>query len=362
MRRWRILAVAILAVGCGSRGRELSPIRLVSMIKLGADSGDGAIATTPVVSARHPGGFRVVVAQSSTIATPPLVFSDDGRFLGTLGGESDRTGTFSRPMFTRIGPGDSLWVFDNARGVLVFSPSRLYVRTIVLTTTHPDVMPALADAVVLPDGRIAAITSAPVAAQLFNALGVVERDIGARDTSESQSRHSGGIALAPDGTLWTTTRYGPWRLKHWDAAGRLLGVVEPAANWLVDSIAARRSWYPKPDQAPPPVIRAIWFDAAGRLWVLGEVADRHWKEGFIPVDSTEPAGKYHIEADKYLDTIVEVRDPTTGRLIAAARFDIDCGSIAEPGVLVHEADTHAGWRRAELLRVVFDENAVRKAK
>jgi hypothetical protein len=93
--------------------------------------------------------------------------------------------------------------------------------------------------------------------------------------------------------------------------------------------------------------------------VLGSVPDRHWRAGLGAGDST---GRQPIESDKYYDTVVEVRDPKTGAVIATARFDISCRSIAGPGELVHEALTKAGWVRAELLRVVFDENALHTAR
>lgn len=362
MRRCRFLAVAIVVAGCGGRARELSPIRLVSMGKLGADSGDGAIATTPVVSARHPGGFRVVIAAFSTISVLPLVFSDDGRFLGTLRGDTAPMRQFTQPLFTRIGPGDSLWVFDNAKRVLVFDSLRHYVRTIALATTVPDATIPISDAVVLGDGHFAATTDAPAVIRLFNANGVAEHDIGLPDAAGRGPRYPRHIARAADGTLWTTTIYGRWRLEHWDTTGRLLNRVDPVATWLVDSVAAGRTWYPRPDQPPPPVIRAIWLDAVGRLWVLGEAADRHWREGFIAADPAVPNSEDHIDSDRYYDTIVEVRDPKTGTLIASARFDVACSSIAEPGVLVHEVLTHAGWVRAELLRIVFDESRISTAQ
>ncbi len=359
MRSCWLLAVAVLVAGCGGRGRELSPIRLVSMMKLGADSGDGAIATTPMVSARHPGGFRVVIARWSALASPPAVFGDDGRFLGTLRGDGAPIGRLDRPLFTRIGQGDSLWVFDNSWRVLIFDPSRRYVRTIAFSSPRPEASVRLDDAVLLPGGRFAATTDGSAVVHVFDANGAVERDIGAQEFSGSPPTSVWHIALAPDGTLWTTTIYGRWRLEQWDTTGKLLKVIEPASTWLVDSIADHRTAGTRPDQPPPPAIKAIWFDAAGRLWILGDVADRHWREGIIEAGSNRAQ---HIELDRYRDTIVEVRDPVTGRLIAMARFDIACGSIAEPGVLVHEVDTHAGWLRAELLRIVLDKDALDKPK
>ena len=362
MRPHWLPAVAMVVAGCGGQSRELSPIRLVAMVTLGADSGDGAIATTPIVSARHPGGFRVVIAAFSALATAPLVFADDGRYLGALRGDRAPADRAHQPLFTRIGPGDSLWVFDNAQRVAIFDSARRYVRTIVVASPGLDASIPLTDAVVLPGGRFAATTEGHAIMQLFDANGVVVRDIGVQEAGGSPPTSARHMALAPDGTLWTTTIYGRWRLEHWDTTGKLLNAIEPAANWLVDSIAAHRLWYPRADQPPPPLIRGIWLDAVGRIWVVGEVADRRWKEGFVAGDSGAPNRDDHIEPDRYLDTIVEVRDPQTGQLIATARFDLACHSIAEPGVLVHEVTTRAGWVRAKLLRVVVDEDALRRSR
>lgn len=351
----RLAVVGLFVTACG--GRSLAPIHLESMITLGADSGDGAIAATPVVSARHPGGFRVVIAAFSSLATAPLVFGDSGRFLGVLRGDSTAAKRFTQPLFTRIGPGDSIWVFDNAARVLLFDPARRYIRTITIAGIEPDVALPLADAVVLGDDRFAATTDAPALLQLFSAEGVLVRSIGTVDSTTAPPRFPRRIARAPDGTLWTTTIYGRWHLDQWDTTGRRLKALEPEAPWLVDPVASQRLWYPRPDQPPPPLIRAIWFDAAGRLWLLGQVADRNWRRGLVAADSGSPESDQHIEPDRYFDTIVEMRDPTTGALLASARFDIACNSIAGPGELVHEVTTSAGWVRAELLRVVLDHGA-----
>jgi hypothetical protein len=362
MRPCGLVLVIVVLAACG-HSRELSPIQLAPMATLGADSGDGAMATTPSVSARHPGGFRIVVAAFG-IQSFPLVFDDGGRYLGQLRGDSTSMGTIYQPMFTRFGPDDSIWVFDNERRVHIFDPMRRYVRTISVSSVPGSVEPPLFDAVMLPDDRIAAITRAAAEIQLLSKTGVVERDFGAEGHDGLRATYMHRIAMAPDGTLWTTSLAGAWRLEHWDTAGTLLGRLQLDAPWFVDAdsveranqIRLRTSWR---DLPPPPLIQEIWFDVAGRLWVLGSVADRHWRAGLGAADS---AGRQSIDSDKYYDTIVEVRDPRTGAVIATARFDVSCRSVAGPGELVHEVVTKAGWVRAELLRVVFDENAIHKAR
>jgi hypothetical protein len=358
-----LVVVAILSAAC-DHGRELSPIQLVPMLTLGDDSGDGAMATTPTVSARYPAGFRVVVTASGAIQALPLVFDDRGVYLGALRGDSTPTGTINGATFTRLGPGDSIWVFDNERRVHIFDPSRQYVRTIPVSPVPDRAVTPLFDAVVLPDNRAATITRPPATVQLYSGTGVMQRDLGAQDRDELWAASTHRMAVGPDGTFWTTTLSASWHMEHWDTAGRLLGRLNLAAPWLVDADSAERakrvrlhtSWR---DLPPPPAIRGIWLDAAGRLWVLGSVPDRHWRAGLGAGDST---GRQPIESDKYYDTVVEVRSAETGALIATARFDVSCRSIAGPGELVHEALTNAGWVRAELLRVVFDENAIHKAR
>lgn len=262
MRRcWLLLVGATILAGCGGFGRRLSPIRLEPIVTLGATSGDGAIATTPLVSPHHPDGFWVVTPASSAIGSLPLVYGDDGAYLGSLHGDSTLAGSFSGPMFTRFGPGDSIWVFDNSGRVLVFGPRRNYVRSLVLPT-------APSDARILPDNRLIARPETAAAVKLFDAQGTFVRD------------------------------------------------VDPNEN----------RW---------PSLSPTWIDAKGRLWRVGETTDRHF------------------------DTVLEVRDLNTGRLIATTRLD-GTYNMAEPGVLVHTTRTSAGWQRAELSRIMFTEPSSRQ--
>ena len=266
-----------------------------------------------------------------------------------------------QPLFTRFGPGDSIWIFDRELRVHVFDPARHYVRTVRLASAPEAPSPVLADAMVLPDGGFAVITNATSAFQIHDAAGHLVRSIAAPPGDSLAGQRK--LTWAPDGTIWTSTVRGPWRLEHWDTSGALLGRLDLRPDWMVDPAATERAiregrgvTFPL-DLPPPPAVEDVWFDQAGRLWSLGRVADRHWRDGIVATDST---GASHIERDRYYDTVIEVRDPVHDSVLATARFDIACGSMAGPGILVHELVTGAGWVRAELMRVILDEKAIHR--
>ena len=338
-----IVLLGALVVGCGRGSRAVAPITLESMTTFGATAGAGTMATWPRVSARHAGGYRILVPQPGGVAALPLAYADDGRLLGPLAATGDSVGGFREPLFTRIGPGDSLWLFDNAQRVLVFSPNRNWVRTIPLLVGPWD-------AVVGADGRTLISSSSserPFPLLLITATGAIEREF--PGDSVSQSIHSPRrVIRAPDGSWWTMPMQFRYRLEHWDTTGVLLGVIERTPKWFPPYT---RAYSPSPDHAPSPMLMDAWFDAAGRLWVLGKAADPKWAAGLTtPRDSASSIE----DADLVYDTVLEVLDPASGALLAQTRFDVSYPFAVEPGVVMRVRTTANGWNRAELMRVVLD--------
>lgn len=335
-----------LLAACTGGSRAIAPITLEPMVTIGAAEGAGTMATWPRVSAHHPGGFRVLVPQPGGVAALPLVYADDGRFLGALGTTGDSAGGFREPLFPRIGPGDSLWLFDNAQRALVFGPDRKWVRTVQMRIGPWD-------AAVGADGRMLIASSSserPFPLQLLSATGVVEREF--VGDSVSQSIHSPRrVIRAPDGSWWTMPIQFRYRLEHWDTAGVLLGVIERSPAWFLpyrQSLATSRA------QAPSPMLMDAWFDAAGRLWVLGKAADPQWAAGLTASGDDSSRSEAIGDPDKVYDTILEVLDPASGALLAQTRFDVSYPFAVEPGVVMRVRTTPNGWNRAELMRVVLD--------
>jgi len=354
-RRGSVIALMALLGGCHGFGRDISPIRLEPIVTLGATSGEGAIATTPSVGPHHPGGFWIVLPAYSAIGTLPLVFGDDGVFLGGLHGDSTLAGSFSGPMFTRIGPGDSIWVFNNTGRVLVFGPRRTYARSVMLP-----VVPT--DALILADNRVITTQDSGALISLFDANGVSVREIGeiqhhAQGLNPVYPKHT--ILPVGDGTFWTCTWHPQRQLEHWDTAGRLLRGIDQKDGRFPLQFEPSHLLQAR-DHAPATQLIPAWIDNNGRLWTVGYVPDQHWQQGLAPEDSvTSGAFRSPIsDFDKYDDTTIEVRNLVTGELIASSRFDF-MYEMVEPGVLAHAIRTAAGWHQVELMRVVFTEPASR---
>ena len=349
MRPFCVVTAAFIVAGCVDGGRELAPIRLEPMTTLGAESGDGAIATTPRVSARHPGGFRIVIPSAGGVATLPLVYSDDGHFLGTLkaGGSVDEQ--FQVPLFARIGPGDSVWIFDGGQRALVFAPDRTYVRTAQLPVSPWD-------ALVLPDSRMViapANGDRPLPLLLLSATGAHIRDIGGGDSASGALHTPRWIARDADGSIWSMPMQFRWRLEHWDTTGTPLAAIDRRPGWFLPYTEL----FPLTRQhAPQPAIEGAWADRAGRFWVLGMAADPHWPLG-LGARQQDSLSQVIVNPDKLFDTVLEVIDLRTGKLVASARMDAWYPSEVEPGVIMHVDNTQGGWKRAQLLRVIFDSAA-----
>jgi hypothetical protein len=350
MPRIRVATATILVAACSGRGRQLAPIRLEPLASFGTGNGDGAIATDPSVSARHPSGFRIVIpgAGAGGITTQPLVYNDSGRFLGTLNGGTAAAEQFQVPLFARIGPADSIWIFDGSQRVLIFGPNREYGRTAQLPETPWD-------AVVLPDGRMLiapANADRPLPLLLLSQTGKLIREYGAHDSTAAAIHSPRWLIRDPDGSFWSMPMQFRWRLEHWDSGGAPFSVLERRPDWFApyDQVST-----PDRNHAPQPTVQGAWIDTIGRFWVLGRVADQHWDRGLSSHRPGTP-GSVIVDPDKVYDTELEAIDRRTGKLTAAARLDPSYASVVEPGVIMRVIQIAGGWKRAVLVNVVFEAN------
>lgn len=343
----RAAAVAVLLglAGCLGGQRDLSPIRLEPITTIGVEEGDGAMATWPRVSPRHPLGYRILVPQPGAVQSLPLVYDDSGHFVGTMGTQGDGPNDFVNPLFARFGPGDSVWIFDGARRALVFGPDRRFARTVPLPVSPWD-------AVVLDGGRIAltpAVFGQSLPWWLLDHDGTVIRRVGSSDSLVPSPRR---IIAGQGRTVWTVAMTHRFRLDQWDLYGNHLQQFSTAPAWFVEHDEMRS---PGLDQPPLAAVQDAWVDTDGRIWIVGKVADPEWREGLgASVDGTAPI----VNADRFYDTVVEVHDGKTGEVLSEGRFDGAYPFIAEPGVLMRVRTTAAGWHRAELARVLVDHGRI----
>ncbi|MEO5826911.1 MAG: hypothetical protein ABIR59_13555 [Gemmatimonadales bacterium] len=347
----RIAAILLLALGaaCNAEVREVAPIRLDPIGTLGSDADSAANSTWSRVSPLHPQGYRILVPQPGGVPALPAVYGEDGKYLGVLGTSGDGPGEFREPLFVRFGPGDSLYVFDGAQRVLVFSPSREYARTIMLPV-------APWDAAVFADGRMVVASATHdhgLPLLVIGADGTVVQEIGGSDSASMATVSPRRIVTAPDGTIWTMPMTGSWRVEHWDLSGKLLTAHDRAPAWypIIDAAAV--------SDMPRPSVQDAWFDSAGRFWVLGKALDEHWKKGVDrDVDSATDTTTTIDDPDKAHDTIVEVFDVASWKILAEARFDPSYPFAVERGIVMRVRVENGGRRRAELARLVLDTTRI----
>lgn len=117
-------------------------------------------------------------------------------------------------------------------------------------------------------------------------------------------------APAADGSVWAAAP-GRYVIERWNpATGAKVSGLPVRSDWFVES-----SSYPRDNRTrPKPVIRALW-ERDGLVWVLIQDADTAWKPGEELEQPLVPALRNALS-----DSVLEVIDPATARVIASERF------------------------------------------
>ena len=276
------------------------------------------------------------------------VFDSSGELVGLHGRAGRGPGDYARIEFVEVGPGDTVHVFDlvQRRRTLLepvsWKPARVaplpilpQVGTIALTWgAH----------VLLPDGRyVVNAEKGDSALHLVGKDGELVRSFGAGCCREElpppPSRGDLSVldpyrvqelqrldaidrqlAAAGSGRVWAAY-WNRYEVELWDTAGRRLRRVVREAEWFkawrwdAQEAAATR----RPSIVHPPEFRALQQDDSGRVWTIVSVA---------PDD--EGGGR---EGAAVRHTVIEVLDPSAGRLIAAVRVEAPVMDFVGPGLV-----------------------------
>jgi hypothetical protein len=112
-----------------------------------------------------------------------------------------------------------------------------------------------------------------------------------------------------------------YRIQRWSLDGVKRAEINRTVDWFRPHDNFR---YPVDiaSEAHPPGLISIHQDNTGLLWTILRVPDRRWKSALG--QRTNVYGRSAIgvlDREKYWDTIVEVIDPTSGKVIASTRVD-----------------------------------------
>jgi len=269
----------------------------------------------------------------SHIAAPNQVFVYDnaGRFLRAFGRAGQGPGEFRLVRSLRVGRGDTLYVFDNGvPRISVFDGTHNFVRATPAVANSNDFVPVQSGEFVMN-----AIRRTPnevgYPLHLVGSSGIT-RSFGTENPefrSDLASLLNRRLAVGNDGVLWAAHETA-YQIDMLDASGRVVKRLIRDVNWFTPHASSPRI---EPDKPPAPRVRDFRVDANGLLWLLIRVADPNWKNALTTQGRVQ--GRTFLgytTPDAYFDSIIEVIDPRTGRLVASGRspdallFLLDYGS------------------------------------
>lgn len=134
------------------------------------------------------------------------------------------------------------------------------------------------------------------------------------------------------------------RVRLWDSLGAPVADLVRDAPWFppYDEQAYQDSAAYFPSQVRPrPDVIGTWIDEEGMIWIAVRVADANWKQldpvvpgqSLMTISSSGVPVPPDREWDRFLDTVIEVIDPRSRRVVARTRFDEVFYRMIAPGIL-----------------------------
>ncbi len=240
------------------------------------------------------------------------MFGGDGAFQRYIGRAGHGPGELEGVTSLVVDSGDSLFVMD-FDAVVLFSPAASLVREY----RRPPGSRGLFFTS-LGDGRIVMgnYAHSTPALLLVDAQSNLVRSFGRTLTRSSYDpdRLQFALARGNNGDIIAAQMNNQYVIDIWDTTGVLRRRLERQAGWFPPwsrQATPRREGDPAP--RPMPHISHVFVDSHNRLWSSGLVAERRWR----PL-ATIPEVR---DLRRQYDTIIEVIDLSSDRLILSQRFD-----------------------------------------
>lgn len=237
------------------------------------------------------------------------VYDATGKPVRTIGRKGAGPGEFRSPLRVAVGSGDSLYVLDDANSrIQVVAASGAYARVFPTRDRYRSFT-------LLPDDRLLLFRLPKSRSdRLFHGFDREGREVMAFGTplqpDSALDLENWFVARAPGGRFWTASIWS-YELRRWSGPDSLdLAVIRKAGWFPSPSVFSEDAYVRVP---PPPLLLHAWEDDNGRLWTYAAVADPGWRPGMGM--RVTPSWQ-----EKVFDTIIEVIDLGSGRLLASHRY------------------------------------------
>jgi len=288
---------------------------LKRIVSLGDRDSSGALHGRPIaIASIASGGFAVV---NPPPGGPVLLYGTAGQFVGYLGKKGKGPGEMEMAAGVASGAGRMYaWDFLNAR-LSVYDLRGRYLYSAFQTAATQAVIDgfSVANVSALTAGnRVAAISIIDSSGRIIRVVDLQEPS----NRPEDSWRISRSISAISHG-FWSS-RVDRYELTRWSIDGKATHRVRRNVKWfpaVETRTAFVRGEYPNAE------LLGAQEDSHGLLWTFIRVTSPAWREGLGPPRvSRSPNGRpsyQYFDEGKLFDTMIEVIDLKTGKLVASTR-------------------------------------------
>lgn len=343
--------VALTAAGCSpaNDATSVAEVHLEPVARLeGVGDSVDLSSMLPAISA---GGYiaaRREYPPSGLVA----LFDPSGTYLKSVGTPGRGPGEFEQMSRLGFGPGDSLIVVDNLISAHLFSPppAAQYVRTIRF---QRPMAPGVTSAGLLTEVQLTPAGADPP--RRFSWDGSELARYGPEGTGERRDYRMGPVAFVDSTAVWSAYRT-EYRIDLLGSGGSIEKVVTREVEWFPrDTTPAGLPWV----ERPRPRITAVSMGPDGMLWVVIWRAHREWarlagtdaaRQGPVLPHQLGMVPPMHL----LFESVLEVLDPESGRLIAALEMPARIAGFVAPGIVCEIIESENGLVALQLWRVWVD--------
>jgi hypothetical protein len=370
--RWSVLALLSLGLIAGGRVSGIAAQEVVRVTEDAAcqcemqaelqvtlsDMDGRAGLARPLVVSRTPDDHYLVVPDIDQSVV--LDFDAEGAFVGRVGRKGQGPEELFLVMDIERGPADSLIVLDSGNNRIAALPPGLHPTRVARTTRLPVGGGQLG---VLDDGDFVVLDAIHYGGG--DRLHVVDPEgrlvrsfmpnppVSRSGAAEQIPRLRRRMSARPDGLI-AVSHNTEYTVEIWDASGEHLKTLDRAADWFPRYEDRGR------DGEPTANLYAVHLDSAGRVWTLVQVPDANWRDAPELRGGLLPGGPPPVVMDRRYDSIVEVMDPETGRLLASSRVDSMLTQLLSDGYAASYWQDEIGNPFVDIWRFDFrDSGAIR---
>ncbi|MGH7467415.1 MAG: 6-bladed beta-propeller [Longimicrobiales bacterium] len=282
-------------------------------------------------------------------------FSSDGKVLRRLGRRGGGPGEFRRINSIFVDGSGRLHAFDQVLGrkVVFDSRTRQVVATTPLATRGYSVI-VLGEGETILSGPLSGAATAGYPYHKFGSDGTWQKSFGFDEPAfraDLELFMLRRMRPADSRRFWSAP-LNEYRLELWNVSGVQERALIGRRNWFEPWTEAQ----PVRSTEVPPAATLVDLstDTQGRLWVLISVPAENWRSALS--DKRDVMGNRELRPGaRYLDTIVEIVEPATGKLIYRERLPLAWGGFAGLGMMWRTWLDESGVPFVELATVKLKE-------